>query len=258
MAEAVLNLHSGGHLVTYDELTIIPTPKAEGRWHPVAHSTVLDTVTTTLTAAGYTIKSQALAVARDGHRFFGTLDLATPLTDGVALAVGIRNSTDKSFPLGFAGGSRVFVCSNLCFDAELLVKRKHTTRAVTRWNNEIAEAVQKLDTFKQHESVRIARLMRADLTDDQALALIVRAMEQHVIAPVTVPKVLTEWRTPSHDYGTGERPSAWRLLNSFTTVLGKRAVSNPTEYAGQTIRLSGLMASVAGVSPEDDAKALAS
>lgn len=240
-----LMVHAGGRLCTLDELKAVPTPQAEGRWHPVAHSSVLDTVTQTLTGAGYAIKSQALAIARDGKRFFGTLDLTTALTpdDSVALAVGIRNSTDKSFPLGFCAGSRVFVCDNLAFNAELLVKRKHTRLAVGKWNNEIAAAVQKLDSFKEAETLRIERLMSTDLSDDQALAFIVRAMERHVISVPTVPKILTEWRTPTHDYGTGDRPTAWKLLNCFTTVLGReRAVRSPNEYAVQTIRLNALLA----------------
>jgi len=237
-------LHKGGRLCTLDELRTVPTPAAEGRWHPVAHATVLDTVTTTLTGAGYAVKSQSLAIARDGKRFFGTLDLTTPLTpdNAVALAVGIRNSTDKSFPLGFCAGSRVFVCDNLAFNAELLVKRKHTRFAARRWNNEIADAVQRLHGFALAEEARIIRLRATELTDDQALALLVRAMEKHVIAAPTIPKVLQEWRTPTHDYGTGERPTAWKLLNCFTTVLGKRSVTNPAEYAGQTIRLNALLA----------------
>jgi hypothetical protein len=242
LAESVLNLHSGGHLVTYEELKAVPTPKPEGRWHPVAHSAVLDTVVGTLTGAGYAIKNQALAIARDGKRFFGTLDLGTSLSDGVALAVGIRNSTDKSFPLAFAAGSRVFVCSNLAFTAELLVKRKHTRLAVGRWNNEIGGAVQKLPSFASAEESRIKRLKELELSDDQALAFILRAMEREVIAAPVIPKVLAEWRTPTHDYGTGDRPTAWRLLNSFTTALGKRAVSNPAEYVGQTIRLNAMLA----------------
>lgn len=239
-----LMLHSGGRLCTLDELRAVPTPAAEGRWHPVAHATVLDTVTTTLTGAGYAIKSRSLAIARDGKRFFGTLDLTTPLTPDstVALAVGIRNSTDKSFPLGFCAGSRVFVCDNLAFSAELLVKRKHTKLAVGRWNNEIAGAAEKLPGFALAEEARIARLRTTFLTDDQALALLVRAMEGHVIAPPTIPKVLAEWRAPKCDYGTGERPTAWKLLNCFTTVLGTRAVTNPAGYAGQTIRLNALFA----------------
>ncbi len=145
--------------------------------------------------------------------------------------------------MGFCAGSRVFVCDNLAFNAELLVKRKHTRFAAVRWNNEIAEAIEKLPSFAQAESSRIARLMTSELTDDCALALLVRAMEKRVIATPTIPKVLAEWRKPSHDYGTGDRPTAWKLLNCFTTVLGKqRAVRSASEYAGQTIRLNALFA----------------
>jgi hypothetical protein len=238
-------LHSGGRLCSLDELKAVHTPPAEGRWHPVAHSQVLETVLGTLTGAGYAVKSQALAIARDGKRFFGTLDLTTTLTPDstVALAVGIRNSTDKSFPLGYCAGSRVFVCDNLAFNAELLVKRKHTRHAVGRWNVELGQAVQKLPSFAEAEQARIARLMTTEFTDDQALAFILRAMERHVISVPTVPKVLTEWRAPTHDYGTGGRPSAWRLLNSFTTVLGKeRGIRSPNEYAAQTIKINALLA----------------
>lgn len=241
MATSVLNLHSGGHLVSYEELKAVPTPQPSGRWHPVAHSAVIDRVTETLTGAGYTIKSQALAVAREGKRMFATLDLSTPLSDGVALAVGIRNSTDKSYPLGFCAGGRVFVCSNLSFNAELLVKRKHTRFAVGRWNNEIAGAVQKLPSFTESEGVRIAALKQLELTDDQALAFLVRSMEKHVISAPVLPKILSEWRNPTHDYGTGDRPTAWKLLNCYTTVLGKKAITNPAEYAGQTMRLNALI-----------------
>lgn len=241
MAKAALKLHSRGHLVTYEELKAVPTPQAEGRWRPVAHSAVLDTVRTVLTDAGYQIKSQDLAIAREGKRFFATLDLGTPLVEGVVLAVGIRNSTDKSFSLGFTAGNRVLVCSNLSFRSELLVRRKHTRNAVGVWNNELAAAVEQLEAFRVNEAARIDRMMRLDLTEDRALALIVRAIEEHVISAPVISKVLAEWRNPTHDYGTGDRPTAWRLLQSFALVLGNRAATNPTQYADQTIRLNGLI-----------------
>ncbi len=239
-----LMLHAGGRLCTYDELRAIPTPAPQGRWHPVSHVRILDTVARTLEGAGYRIQDRKLAVAREGKRFFGTLDLATPLTpDGkVALAVGIRNSIDKSFPLGFCAGNRVFVCDNLSFKAELLVRRKHTRHGEMRFGNAIAEAVQSLASFRQAEQCRIERLMHTELTDDQALAFIVRAMEKSIISAVSIPQILAEYRSPKHDYGTGERPTVWKLLNCFTTVLGHRAVRNPGEYAGQTIRLNALLA----------------
>src|SRR5437660_5308529 len=103
-----LMLHAGGRLATHDELRQCKTPRPEGRWHPVSHAAVLDTVKETLRGAGYAIKSQQLALARHDARFFGVLHLETPLAQGVGLAVGVRNSVDKSFPLGFAAGSHCF------------------------------------------------------------------------------------------------------------------------------------------------------
>ena len=239
---ANLMLHAGGKLCSYDELQQIPTPPPEGRWHPVSHVRVLDTVTGTLTAAGYEIKDRKLAVAREGQRFFGTLDLSTPLACGVSLAVGVRNSIDKSFPLGFYAGSRVFVCDNLAFRSELLVKRKHTRFGEMRFGNQIAAAVQSLTSFKEAERIRIKRMMETDLTEDQCYAMILRAFERSIIASTVIGKVLTAWKSGEIDYGTGDESTVWKLLNCFTTVLGSRAVRNPTEYAGQTIRLNALLA----------------
>lgn len=238
-----LMLHAGGRLCEYDELAALPTPPPQGRWHPVSHARVLNAVTDTLVAAGYAVADRRLAVARGGHRFFATLVLRTPLaaSGGVALAVGVRNSTDKSFPLGFCAGHRVFVCDNLAFRAELLVKRKHTRHGEARFQTAIAAAVADLGSFRAAEEGRIARLMALDLTDDQALAFLVRAVEARVIAPAVLPKVLAEWRHPRHDYGTGDRPTAWKLLNCFTTVLGPRANASASEYAAQTIRLNALL-----------------
>lgn len=238
-----LMLHAGGRLCSEEELRAIPAPPPQNRWYPISHAHVLDTVTETLKAAGYAIKERKLGIAREGRRFFAVLDLTTPLTkDGqVALACGVRNSIDRSFPLGFCAGSRCFVCDNLAFNAELLVKRKHTRFAAERWNNEIADAVQRLQSFREAESLRISRMMRTFLTDDEALAFLVRAMEQSIIAAPVIPKVLAEWREPKHDYGTGTWPTVWKLLNCFTTVLGPRAVRSPADYAGQTIRLNALL-----------------
>jgi hypothetical protein len=57
--------------------------------------------------------------------------------------VGLRNSHDKSFPIGIAFGSRVFVCDNLAFHGEHVIRRKHTVKAKRelpgcRWRRESA------------------------------------------------------------------------------------------------------------------------
>jgi hypothetical protein len=244
MSEAQLIVHTGGQLVTEAELEKIDPPEGTRSWAPTAHRVVLARVKEALTGAGYAVSKQQLAIADEGHRMFGTLDLAVLLHDevSVSLAVGIRNSTNKTFPLGFCAGNRVFVCDNLAFSAELLVRRRHTTHGADHFQRDIDSAVKRLGSFKDAERHRIETLMDRELTDDAALAVLVRAMESKVIAAPSIPKVLKEWREPTHDYGQGDRPTAWRLLNAFTTALGARAKSNPNEYTKMTIRLNAMLA----------------
>src|SRR4029450_3088861 len=108
--------------------------------------------------AGYQVKAEQYALARPDPRFFGVLDLETPLAQGVGLSVGVRNSVDKSFPLGFAAGSRVFVCDNLAFRSELLVRRKHTVNGMKAFGTAISTAVASLTSFREAEELRIRRM----------------------------------------------------------------------------------------------------
>jgi hypothetical protein len=239
MATTALTLHRGARVVTADELREIKAPPSEGRWHPVAHARVLDTVSATLVEAGYRIEKSKFGVTPDGHRFFGTLDLATPIATGVTLAVGVRNSTDKSFPLGFCAGNRVFVCDNLAFRAELLVRKKHTLNGERNFVRAIGGAVVSLKSFQETEADRIKRFVTLELTDDQADALILRAYERGILGARELPKVIREWRTPSFD--DFKPRTAWSLLNAFTSALRDRSTSRPHEFAVQTIRLNGLI-----------------
>src|ERR1700680_303915 len=99
MATSSLMLHCGAREVTRDELAALPCPPSTRTWAPVGHARVLDTVLGTLAEAGYAVVKSRFGLSAGDGRFFGTLDLATPLTpDGtVTLAVGIRNSIDKKF-----------------------------------------------------------------------------------------------------------------------------------------------------------------
>lgn len=101
MVSSTLMNHCVARQVNTAELATIQPPAPTQTWYPLAHRTVLDSVCATLDAAGYAICRSRLSVSHDGARFFGTLDLATSINDGVSLAVGIRNSNDQRFPIGF-------------------------------------------------------------------------------------------------------------------------------------------------------------
>lgn len=235
-----LVLHKGAAEVSRNHLATFAAPPPEGRWHPVSHTKVLTTVCDTLETSGYRIRREQLAVARDGHRFFGTLDLDSTLVPGVSLAVGVRNSTDKSFPLGFCAGNRVFVCDNLAFRSELLVKRKHTRYGEVRFHNAIAGAITQLRTFQEVEGQRIRCLQTTRVTEAQASLCVLKALDQGVVSAPVIPRIWKEIVSPSFDYGQ-DGLTLWTVLQAFTTCLMDRAKRSPNEYAGMTIRLNALL-----------------
>src|SRR4051794_38032331 len=95
-----LMLHAGAREVSLEELNKVAAPAPTKTWFPIPHRDVLSSVLATLTGSGFSVEKQRLALSRGDARFFGTLDLKSELAPGVALAVGVRNSIDQSFPLG--------------------------------------------------------------------------------------------------------------------------------------------------------------
>lgn len=235
-----LMLHRGARAVTHDQLSAVAVPPATETWFPLKHVQVLDTVEATLEGAGFHVSSRRLALSRGDARFFGTLDLEAHVAQGVHLAVGIRNSFDKSFPLGFCAGNRVFVCDNLAFRSELLVTRKHTKFGSLRFEEAIAGAVVSLQQFQSAEGERIRHLQNLELSEDAANSYMLQAFEQGLVNSRLLPMVIKEWREPRFD--EFQSRTMFSLLNAFTTAMGERKDRQPAEYAAQTMRLQRFLA----------------
>jgi hypothetical protein len=192
----------------------------------LSHSQVLGSVVQTLDAAGFGVKSMAIGVTADGARFFGTLQLQAEIMPGVGLAVGIRNSTDKSLPIGFCCGQWVFVCDNLGFSSEVVITRKHTRFGESRFNEAIAATISGLGQYQESEAKRIEWLRSTELTPDRANSLILRAYEEGIIGARLLPVVIQQWRQPNHP--EFRERTAWSLLNAFTEVLKDRQQRQPS------------------------------
>jgi hypothetical protein len=232
--------HRGARDVLRDELISIEPPPPTRTWFPIAHRSVLDAVWATLEGAGFQIRQSRLSVSNGDARFFGTLDLATPINEGVSLAVGIRNSTDQSFPIGFCCGQRVFVCDNLAFTSEIVVSKKHTRFGQDRYLEALARAVSSLDQYRLSAAAWIAQLQDYTLSDDLANSYLLQAYEKHIVGIRLLPDVLREWRHPSREEYLPR--TAYSLFNCFTEVLGReRQSAYPAEAALTTMRLSKLL-----------------
>lgn len=120
-----LMLHVNAKPIDYDGLRSLQTPEATATHVPIPHFRVVDLVKTTVGMYGHEIVSEHHGITEDDARYFGLLSLRSTYT-GYEDTVGLRNSRDKSFPTGVAFGSRVFVCDNLAFIADHVVKRRHT------------------------------------------------------------------------------------------------------------------------------------
>jgi hypothetical protein len=240
MAEATLVLHCGGREVTRDELALVPCPQPEGRWRPVPHCEVLDYATTALQEAGYEIDNLRLGLTRDDQRFFGVMTLRTPLVTGTALAVGLRSSTDKSLALGFAYGSRTFVCDNLAFRSQKVVNKKaHDVRPRSLPGSHL-QNIGELPQFRDMEADRIRRMQTTIIDDHFAESALLKMYQDYkILSPQTLPVALQEWREPQF-HGLEER-SVWRLFSAVTFALNGRAKSNPAAHLSATIKLGHLL-----------------
>lgn len=240
MATSTLITHKGGRDVLRDELSHIEAPAPTDTWFPVKHSAVLDAVSETLQGAGFHIRATRLSIAHEGHRFFGTLDLATEIAGGISLAVGIRNSTDKSFPIGFCCGSRVFVCDNLAFTSEIVVSKKHTRFGQERYLEGLSRAVATLPQYQVTAAQWVSRLQEWTLEEDMANSLLLQAYEKDIVGSRLLPLILHEWRNPKFE--EYKPRTGWSLFNCFTDVLGRTTQArNPAVAALTTMRLSRLI-----------------
>lgn len=234
-----LILHCGAQEVSREDLRLIEAPQATSTWYPVKHSTILEAVEGTLDRAGFTTVKSRLSVSREGSRFFGVLDLHSRIGQSESLSIGIRNSNDRSFPIGFCCGTRTFVCDNLAFSAEIVISKKHTRFGENRYREGIANAVDSLPQFVAHEQLRLEAMKARELSEDEANSLILQSAEQHLIGWRAIPEVLREWRQPSVE--EFQDRTAYSLLNAFTEVLKDRFEKYPLKAAYETISLQKLL-----------------
>ena len=156
--------------------------------------------------------------------YFGVLSLRSPYGDYTDM-VGLRNSHKKQFPIGIAIGSRVFVCDNLAFNADHLIRRKHTANAKRDLPGLVAEVIEPLGEARRVQAETLARYKVHELPDTVADQAIMSLYRQGVINVTRIADVLHAYEEPPHDWGN---KTPWRLFNATTFALAGRVAENPT------------------------------
>ncbi|MDO7885364.1 DUF932 domain-containing protein [Hymenobacter cheonanensis] len=107
------------------ELLACPVPASTRTYAPVSHRDLIEAVKEELDKRGLVLKDERYQHNRSGQQLFGHMTVGGGNGEQ-DLALGFRNSYDKSLLLGAAAGARVIVCSNLMFAGDFKVQAMHT------------------------------------------------------------------------------------------------------------------------------------
>lgn len=239
-----LILHAGALSATREQIAAVETPAATDNWFPVPHSRLIEQTIGQLQAGGLQVVSESHGLSKDGGRYFGVFNLAPSQIDAdFNLAVGLRNSHDKSLAAGLALGTRVFVCDNLAFSGEVRIGRKHTRFIERDLPRLMADAVNRVVERGPAMQQRVEAYKNTDVIDAVAHDIVVRSIDSGVIGAPCVPHVLKEWREPKHAEFASR--TAWSLFNAFTETLKRY---EPHAMAKRSRALYGLFDLASGVS----------
>lgn len=228
-----LIVHAGGERVGRDQLDVYPLPEATLTHQPVPHSRIVDLVEQTILGSGLPITDTSFALAKGGNRMFGVITLAGG-TD-YATVIGIRNSHDKSFPVAFCLGSRVFVCDNLAFSAEVVVRTKHSRWVENRLPRLVNEGVAQLIDKRGQQAKRIEAYKATEVRGLPHLHdLVLRTYRSGAMPAAAIAPVLKEYDSPRHQ--EFQQPTLWSYFNCVTEVL-----KGYGDLTGRTQKLHGVV-----------------
>ena len=231
---ATLVVHRGGWEASKADLAAVPVPEPTESYHPVPYGRFIEEVELHIPRFGLTVQSSAFALAREGGQMFGVLTCVNgkPAAD-YSLAIGVRNSYDRSLSVGLTLGSRVFCCDNLAFSGEVTMHRKHTVNVFRDLPDLIYRMLFQVSSMRERTDGEIAAMMVRELPTVQAHHLMVEAIKANVLPASRLPKVIEAWEAPRHEEFVPR--TAWSLLNAFTEV-GKE--TSPRAQMEGSLRLS--------------------
>lgn len=234
-ATATVTAAAGARKVTREELTLIEPPEGTNSHRPIKHELVVSKIEESLRLRNIAVVGQQFAVSNDGMKLFGALILNHEYT-GVQMALGLRNSNDKSLTLGLTVGYEVKVCSNLMFKGDFTpLQAKHTKNF--ELDDALAIGIERMHKGFIPLQESIDAWTSCELTDDRAKTVLYDAFAgRHSFLP---PKLLKlahgAYFNPEPAF---ESRTFWSLSNALTE---SAKALNPTQFYQQTAKIGGYL-----------------
>ena len=216
-------------LMNRAQLMQVPTPNGTGRFHkPVPFGEYAEVVANNIGHTGFEITAEEYAVDNNGNKFFGMMEIAPIALEGEYLPaqdfkfnIGLRGSHDQSIPRGMTLGTRVMVCSNLCFHGNMgTVTTKQTTNVWDRLPLMVSNALQRLPEMMEVQQATFDAYKNHEFKNPRhGDAVLVEIYRQGGLTAAQLGTAIQQWDTPAHDEHAQYGWSAWRLLNAATEAL---------------------------------------
>lgn len=217
-----LMLHCGGQLTSREEVFAVPVPTATASYVLLSYESFVTRIEKQVAVEGITIKEEKLALAKNGQRLFGLMqvELSGFPTRDYSCVLGLRNSYDKSCSTGLCIGASVFVCDNLSFQgSQITFERKHTANLLRDLSWIITETIARLPVQFAAQSRTFEVYRQTPLSDQQAHDLVIQFYDKGAVNLMDIPGVLREWRAPRHPEFVEAGKTAWRLFNAATETI---------------------------------------
>ena len=217
--------HCGSQRCSLEQLLTIPEPQQTNTYQPLNHYDFACNVQQVASdlLSGYHFDGQQYALSSDGQKMFGVI---TYLKQGeqdqeVKLAIGLRNSYDKSMSAGLAVGASVLVCDNLMFAGDIVVMRKHTSNLQNDLYDQIVTAIYKSQHQFPRLSEDIAQMRQVPMATQDKFKYLGLLTGEGILSPTQSSKAYREIWEPTHEEFAAD--NLWSGYNAATEALKSSA-----------------------------------
>jgi hypothetical protein len=206
-------------------------PEETPSWHPVPYSRFIEEVKLHVPRFGFDLAGESYGLAREGMQMFGVLTFRG--NGDYALALGLRNSYDKSLSVGIVVGMQVFVCDNLAFSGEVSMSRKHTVHVFRDLPNAIYRMLSRVSSLRTRQDEEIGRWKGLELDRRLANHILMESVRQDAIPVSFLPRVIQAYEKPQYEEFSPR--TAWSLYNAFSGAVKSQS---PRAQMENTLRVS--------------------
>jgi hypothetical protein len=195
-----------------------PLPEKTKSYTPVGHKQLIELVEERLDVAGFERSTLDVDQNGDGTIIIANMGIKRKENDVFSQQFSTVNSYNKTKPVTFASGGRVFVCQNGMIISESVVVRKHTANVWEELEQKADVAIKQLETNWERMVVDYTKMKEVEMTFTQQSEILGRIfVEQQILQPTEVTVAAKELRDPTFEDFSAL--TLWSLYNACTYAL---------------------------------------